>query len=225
MPAKEQIKLALCIPSAGTWTADFGISFTQMCIYMSCNLFFANEERNVILIDKRTSLLPRSRQECIEDALNQDCTHALFVDTDQVFPQDTAHQLIRWRKKVVACNVALKTMPSFPTARARGASPYGVPITTNQSKRGLERVWRVGSGIMLIDLSIMKAIPKPWFEVRYSKEEAQYVGEDWHFLSLVEAAGHDIYIDHDLSRQIGHVGQFNYTHINVPNVLEMPQAA
>ena len=33
-----------------------------------------------------------------------------------------------------------------------------------------------------------------------------------------EKAGHETYIDHGLSRQIGHIGQFNYTHTNIPPV-------
>ena len=200
------------------WPADFGMSMAQMCVYISTQLFETGQQREVIVLDKRTSMLPRSRQECLEDAIHQNCTHALFLDSDQSFPHDTAHRLIAWKKPVVACNIAVKTNPSFPTARGRGATCFGVPITSEAPKTGLEKVWRVGCGIMLIDLSIMKAIPKPWFEVCYSVRNAQFIGEDWYFVGKVEKAGHDIYIDHGLSREIGHIGQFNFTHHNIPSL-------
>ena len=213
---KPSVKLALCIPSAGMWHADFGMSLSQLCVFIATKLFENGQDRQVIVLDKRTSMLPRSRQECLEDALLQDCTHALLLDSDQSFPHDTAHRLMAWKKPIVACNIAVKTNPSFPTARARGATCFGVPITSEEPKTGLEKVWRIGCGVMLIDLSILAGIPKPWFEICYSVKNNQYIGEDWYFVGKAEAAGHDVYIDHDLSRQIGHIGNFNFTYVNIP---------
>lgn len=222
---KSGVKLAVCVPSAGMWCADFGMSLARMCAYVSTCLFEPDQAREVIVLDKRTSLLARSRQECLEDALHQGCTHALFLDSDQAFPPDTAHRLLAWKKPIVACNIAVKTNPSFPTARARGATCFGVPITSESPKEGLEQVWRIGCGVMLIDLSIVAPIPKPWFEVCYSVKNAQFIGEDWYFIGKLEAAGHKIYVDHGLSRQIGHIGQFNFTYANIPNLNELLEAA
>ena len=222
----SQVKLAICIPSNGAWCADFGYCLAQLCVYCASALFEEGQSREVLFIDKRTSNLPRSRHECLEDALMQDCTHALFIDTDQTFPMDTAHRLLRWKKPVVACNIPLKVMPSFPTARARGASPFGTPIYSNSARNpmGLEKVWRVGAGIMMIDLSILEKIEKPWFEIRYSDKHSQFVGEDWYFVKRVEDAGFDVFIDHDLSRHVGHVGSFQYTHAHIPQVEEQAAA-
>jgi hypothetical protein len=224
------VKLAICIPSNGDWKADFVYCLCQLCVYCASALFFENETREVLLIDKRTSNLPRSRQECLEDALMQDCTHALFIDTDQTFPMDTAHRLLRWKKPVVAANIPLKIMPSFPTARSRSAGPFGAPIFSNANQgvnppQGLEKVWRVGSGIMLIDLAILSKIDKPWFEIRYSDKHAQFVGEDWYFVEKVEDAGMDVFIDHELSRMVGHIGSFQYTHAHIPVVDDLAQEA
>lgn len=218
------VKLAIAIPSAGMWHASFGMSLTQMCLYMASTLFNDGQERAAVLLDKRTSMLPRSRQESVEDAINQECTHILFLDTDQTFPHDTAHQMLRWGKPVVACNIPLKTIPSFPTARARGASPFGVPVTSEPWRRGLEKVWRVGTGVMLLDLKVFKSIPKPWFGCYQDPATQQFVGEDWFLCHQLEKAGVDIHIDHDLSRQVGHIGFFVYTHANIP-VAEEAQAA
>ena len=79
-------------------------------------------------------------------------------------------------------------------------------------------MWRFGCGIMLIDLSIMKGIQRPWFEICYSARNAQFIGEDWYFVGKVEKAGYDTYVDHSLSREIGHIGQFNFTHHNIPEL-------
>jgi len=222
---KPAVKLAICIPSNGMWHADFGMSLCQMLVYISGTLFETGQDRQCIVLDKRTSMLPRSRQECLEDSLLQSCTHALFLDSDQAFPIDTAHRLLAWKKPVVACNIAVKTNPSFPTARARGATCFGVPITSEAPKMGLEKVWRIGCGVMLIDLSALAGIPKPWFEICYSAKNNQFIGEDWYFIGKLEAAGHEVYVDHGLSREIGHIGQFNFTHVNIPQLSDEDMAA
>lgn len=217
------IKLALCIPNETSfWMADFGYCLTQMCVYIAAQLFEEGQQREVVLIDKRSSNLPRSRQECLEDALMQDCTHALFIDTDQIFPRDTAHRLLAWKKPIVAANIPLKVYPSFPTARAKSNGPFGTPVYSHSkhTPAGIEKIWRVGSGVMMIDLAILKSIPKPWFELRYSDKHQQFVGEDWYFVGKAEEAGFDTYIDHDLSRHVSHVGVFQYTHAHIPLVDE-----
>lgn len=217
---KERVKVAILVPSMGTWAKDFGMSLATMCVYIATRLFEQNQERDILVLEKVTSVLPQSRQWLLEDALLNHCTHALFIDSDQVFPQDTLHRLMAWKKPVVACNIARKTNPSFPTAAQRGATMFGVPVTSEAPKEGLEKVWRIGCGVMLIDLSVMKNIPKPWFETRYSQEENQFIGEDWHFIDLVQKAGHDVFVDHGLSREVGHIGAFNFTHANIPSLAE-----
>lgn len=222
--SKPDVRLAVCVPSTGTWKSDFGISIVQMLTYMATTLFEADQKRRVDVIDKRSSNLCRVRRECLEDALLKGCTHALFIDSDQSFPHDTAHRLLSHKKEVVAANVALKTVPSFPTARARGASPQGVPITSDPGKHGLERVWRVGAGVLLVDMELVKRTPKPWFEIRWDAKVGAECGEDWFFIERLQAAGAEVFVDHDLSREVGHVGDFVYGHIHIPSI-EMEKAA
>ena len=221
---KPSVHLAVAVPSNGVWMADFGLSLVQMFAYMSTSMFADGEHREVAFIDKRSSNLPRSRHECVEDAILKGCTHLLFIDSDQTFPHDTAHRLLAHKKQVVGANIALKTMPSYPTARARGSAPFGVPISSSAEKTGLEKVWRIGCGLVLVDLAIVRDIPRPWFSIEYDQKTGQFEGEDWYFMRKLEAAGAEIWIDHDLSKQVGHVGQFVYGHPHVP-AIELEQAA
>ena len=41
-----------------------------------------------------------------------------------------------------------------------------------------------------------------------------------HLKLALEKAGYDTFIDHELSRQIGHVGNFQYTHAHIPAMQE-----
>lgn len=221
---KAAVRIGICIPSTGVWMADFGSALVQMMCYTSFMPFEIGQERHVDLIEKRSSNLPRLRQELLEDAILRECTHAVMIDTDQFFPQDTLHRLLAHKRQAVAANIALKTNPSFPTARNRGPGPFGVPVTSEPGKKGLEKVWRIGAGLILVDLALVKRIPRPWFEIRYNEKLGQFMGEDWYFIEKLEAAGADIWIDHDLSREVRHVGLSSYGHELIP-ALGLEEAA
>lgn len=214
--SEQNVKLALCIPClSGDVKMDFAHCLAQMSVIIATTPFEEGQHRELLFLEKRTSNLPRARQELLEDAQLQNCTHALFLDTDQSFPMDLLHRLIAHKKPVVACNIALKTLPSFPTARARGPSDFGTPVFSNGNQTGLEKVWRVGTGVMLIDLAVLKNLPKPWFETVWDAKNEQFQGEDWYFVDKLQKAGVEVHIDHQVSREIGHIGNFTYTHAHM----------
>jgi hypothetical protein len=76
---------------------------------------------------------------------------------------------------------------------------------------GLEKVWRVGCGIMLIDLGVLASVPKPWFSIVYDDTMKDETGEDWFFCEQLEKAGIPRYVDHDASKYVGHIGGYTYT--------------
>lgn len=162
---------------------------------------------------KADSILARGRHELLEQALQQRRTHVLFVDSDQTFPPDTLHRLLSWRKPVVACNVATKTFPSSPTARIFNPdNPKGEPLFTTGEDQGLRRVWRIGTGIMLIELREISHLPRPFFLDTWKPEMQAFQGEDWYFCELLEKYDIKIYVDQGLSWEVGHVGDCEYRH-------------
>ena len=211
--------VCLGIPSGATWAAQFATSLWGMTIDSLMQLTPGYSHIDLALQNTRGSTLWTQRSKIMQDAVTRGCTHLLFVDSDQTFPPATLRRLLAHKKPVVAANVAVKQIPAFPTARKRphnGGPP--APIFTTLESKGLEEVWRVGTGIMLIDLSIVQELPQPWFKVSWGDDDDQY-GEDWWFCSLVEKAGIPIYIDHDLSWEVGHIGPMEYQHFHVPKEL------
>ena len=58
-------------------------------------------------------------------------------------------------------------------------------------------------------------MPKPWFKPDWDEEHG-YHGEDWAFMGHLEKQGVKLFIDHDLSWLVGHVGSMEYGHHMVP---------
>lgn len=152
------------------------------------------------------SILPLSRQMLVQVAIESGATHVLFIDSDMEFPADLAVRLVRHRQPIVAVNCMARRSPYYLTARDEA----GREVPTNTESSGLEKVARVGTGIMLIHTDVVRAIPMPWFQTEWIPEKAVFRGEDFYFCDKARAAGFDLYIDHDLSKQVSHVGTFQF---------------
>ena len=213
MSKVKEIRLAILIPSHDQWAAQFGMDLAMLV----AKLPVETDKHRIVRMDiynKKGSLLANQRQDLLERAINAGHTHALFIDSDQTFPADLAHMLLYRQKQVVACNVATKSIPSWPTARKNNGTVKGELVFTTPESTGLEEVWRVGTGVMLIDLNIFKreGMAKPWFPQEWNAAGTAYNGEDWGFCERLEKAGVKIYIDQDVSKEIGHIGRFEYHH-------------
>lgn len=222
---QRKAKVMVCVPSLGDWTDDMAYCLSLMLDFVAAHPFPGlSVKRSAVLAKKRGSLMPKTREEFFDDARANGCTHALCLDADQTFPKDTLHRLLMHNKPIVACNVATKASISMPTARAKDGTPYGTPIPF-EGKTGLGPCWRVGLAVALVDLKAIEPMGRGLFEVRWSPEINQYIGEDWDFCSKAEKSGIEITIDHDLSKQIGHVGRKTFTHRDVPPMVESEQEA
>lgn len=205
--------VGIAVPSGESWPAGFGLSLVTMTIALLQKPVPGFEKTAMKLIHERSSLLPRSRYNLVKRSIEAGCTHILFIDSDQDFPAYTLHALARHGKMVVGCNIATKSLPAGPTARNYSDKWVGGhKVFTTAKSKGLEQVWRLGFGIILINLDVFKKIPKPWFEIKYNEKQDEYIGEDWFFCELLQKHDIPIYVDHDLSWHVGHIGHMTFTH-------------
>lgn len=213
IPAFERkLNLLIGFPAGEMWHGKFGMCLTNMMSHLMSTKVPGFREQRMQPMQVRGSILSRGRANLVKEALKQQCTHLLFIDTDQTFPRDTAHRLLQHRKDVVGCNIATKQVPATPTARQKGENSFGLPVYTDLDSPALERVWRLGTGIMLVDMRVFRKVGPGCFEIRWVEEIQDYRGEDWSMCQAFEAAGYEIWVDHKLSNEIGHLGEYEYTH-------------
>jgi len=184
--------------------ADTALSLALMASDLCFPLKGKSHVFNILNI--KSSILPQGRQSIVDAAIEGDATHLLFIDSDMTFPPYLARVLLAHEKDVVGVNCPTRGFPCNPTARdAKQAPVY------SERKTGLEKVWRLGTGILLISVAALRALPRPCFTPYWSEEKDAYVGEDWAFAEHLEEAGFPIWIDHDLSASIGHIGNYTFT--------------
>lgn len=210
--APKIFRLSLCIPTGHDVTTDFSLSVSMLVLALNKKPAIGYDTNSLKIFNTRSSLLPRSRHQLVQRSLDAGCTHLLFIDSDQTFPAFMAHRLASHDVDVVACNIATKCIPSAPTARNESKDWWGGDVVFSDQKKGLEKVWRVGMGVMMIKAEVFQKIPPPWFEIIWRPEIKDYLGEDWYFCEKLEKAGISIHVDHSLSREVGHLGYYNFTH-------------
>lgn len=168
-------------------------------------------EKKVDVTIIRSSQLTEMRTRLVSRAYELEATHILWLDTDMKFPPDTIPRLLNHNVPVVAVNYPTKDMEARPTAYAENEHYIG-PVWTTEKTTGLAEVTHAGMGIMLTDIRVFDLLDPPLFQFEPMPPDfIKQTGEDVYFCRKVREKGIPIFIDHDLSKQVAHIGDFEYT--------------
>jgi len=165
-----------------------------------------------LLFRLQASLLMSSRQECLDEAINDGCTHQLWWDDDIEMPADCVLRMLDTMKKnpeidVIAANYCRKQDELRYTAEDLDGN-----MMESYGKTGLQEADKVGMGLMLVKLRKLRAISAPHFEVKWSDKHKQYRGEDRYFTAKLREHGMRIFVDHDISNWTQHWGSLGYSY-------------
>lgn len=134
-------------------------------------------------------------------------THTLFIDDDMSFPADAAERLLSRDKDIVAANYTCRVFPVMPLASIDGSRIF------SKGKTGLEEVHAAPTGMMLIKNTVFDKLEMPWFQTTFRPEHPDdWMSDDVWFCARARDAGFKVWIDHDLSNEIAHVGGMEFHH-------------
>lgn len=187
------IYLAVCV--SDFIHVDTTICLTNLFRYAPCRMIF-----------HRGSMVPRQRQKAAEDFLSTQDTHLLFIDSDMTFPADVIPRLLAHDKPVVACDYR-RRVPPHDCVTTWGEGP--VPTS------GLVPAVSLATGVMLIECSVFSKLSLPYFNYFWNGKEL--VTEDTYFSYWCAQAGIPLFVDLDLSREVGHLASIP---VKLGNVFE-----
>lgn len=163
-----------------------------------------------IISRMQASLLPQARQECLDEALADECTHQLWIDDDIEPPADAAlrmlhHMKMRPEIDIIASNYCRKQDSLKYTAEDLDGN-----MVESYGKIGLQEVDKVGMGLMMVRLHNLRGIAAPHFEIPWIPKYRKYMGEDRYFTQKLRAQGLRIFVDHGISNWTQHWGDIGY---------------
>lgn len=199
--------IAICIPARGQMEVGTAFDLARMV-----NHVVRNTEHTINLYTSMGTLIFDQRNNMVDDALAEGADYILFIDADMRFPRDTIERLIAHGKGIVGVNATTRSVPVKATAKNLVIDEEGAcnwKQISSKNKTGIEQADGIGCGVMLISKETLEAIQKPWFFFELLPEN-KLLGEDIYFCIKAKDAGIETFIDHDLSQEIGHVGNYTY---------------
>lgn len=215
MTVQEPIKVDICIPSGDDCKTSFALSLAEMMRYNMAEtdkgkLLFYPRIYNV-----RSSNLAGNRNLLVENALKNAADYVLFLDSDMTFPPETLARLLasaeQFNLDVIAATYSTRQQGCVCRNNTNRLENGAYRKIQTAAMKGIFEINNVGTGIMLIATRVFRKLERPWFMFAWDDAKHLFEGEDTTFCKKANAAGFKIWVDFDLSKQIGHVGAFTYT--------------
>lgn len=202
---KETKKIIIAVPCADSSTMKARTAHSIGCTIISA----PNLVTDFLL--RISCDVVSSRTWLVNEAIKRGATHVLFVDSDMVFPDEALTQLLAHEKEIIGVRYHKREFP---------LKLLGEPLPgEEESETELYKCKYLGTGLLLIDLSIFKD-PKfgvdaegkktAWFSFGRDSEGNLALGEDAWFCFVARDAGYDVWCDPVLSKQIRHEGTYLY---------------
>jgi len=197
-PRQGAAPVMIGVPSGDFVHADFTFALTM--------LFGRTMAAGVPLgvTNIKGTLIDSARNMIVEQALTHGCSHLLFVDSDMVFKEDALLRLLARDKDIVGATYCTRRAPFLMVHHNLSElDPRSLlePI-------GLYRVAALPCGFLLVKMRVFTELGTLFPFVTDCREE---LGEDVYFCRLARAAGFDIWLDVDLSKDVRHCGQHYYS--------------
>lgn len=205
-------KIAISIPFNGNWIPEWVEKMYMPIMYQAAEFC-----KKISFLTKVPSISV-ARNTLVEQAISANADYILFIDSDVVMEQPTnpnvalsqLYQVINKSKdtsdphykdgKIVSGLYRAKQKTGYSYAAwLKYKDGNGFVPLANWNGNWLT-VDVVGFGFVLIDLSIFKDIPKPWFVWN----EPNSISEDFYFCQLAKQYGFDTKIFSDV--KLSHLG-------------------
>jgi hypothetical protein len=210
--SKQPMKICVVVPTHTMVPADFMYDLANL---MKVTAQAMPESVAFGLNMVQGTYVHSARDELLQGMIEDEVTHILWLDSDMTFPPDALIQLLQRQKPVVGINYSTKS-PTGKFVALKEVDWEGktgsTRLVTSEESTGVEEVEALGFGMVLMKTAFLKNLPpRPWFFFEWlGGPRGLQIGEDVYFCRILKEMGVPIYVDHDLSKECGHIGQFTY---------------
>jgi hypothetical protein len=183
------------------------------------------EEQRIVLYDLMIgSMITNGRETMMRQVIESgSATHMLFVDDDMGWKPDILNTAISRDKDIVLANYRRKMHPWTFTARVSDGNGGDQECITNDAKNDLEPALFGGFGFCLMKVDKIAQIAEPRFDNQWIEIRKAFTTEDICFMDKARWYGLEVYVDHEISKKVWHVGDFVYRYTDQPVMDTAPQ--
>jgi hypothetical protein len=188
-------KIIVCMPINWAYVPTlFFISAVKM-------LSFARNDYEIVMAISNATLIEKMREELAKVAMDNGADYIMWLDADQVYPEDTIVRLVGHLEngKQIVGGMTPHKNDGRPMVWKEGNSfGAGVRDKEIQPKTGLHKVYAMGFGGIAMTADVLNTIHYPRFQMKWDDELKGMIGEDFSFYSRCKTAGIDVWCDTDL---------------------------
>ena len=181
-------RLGIGIPLSFPWVpSSFFHSFVLM------------ERPDFIFLHADNGPISGLRNNLVQKALAEGCTHLIMMDVDQVYHPQTITRLLSHRLPIVGALVH-RRYPPFDSLMLKMVEIdekfNGYESIDDWEDGSLVEVDATGGGCLMFDIQVFRKLPYPWFrDDKQPNPELPPIGEDIGFCQDLKAAGYKIFVD------------------------------
>lgn len=205
------MKVMIAVPSHDSLPALFAYDLAQMMGFLGAN-YVGEQIGSIGLTFVAGTYVHSARQQLAQEAIRQGVDYVLWLDSDMRFPRDILIRLLKHREDIVGINYSNRGVPPGFVAIKSISPPE--KLVTGPDSTGLEEVEAVGFGAVLMRGRVLRTLmekhtstPLFWYDLN---DDGGLVGEDVFFCRLAREHGFEVKVDHDLSKECGHIGLLEY---------------
>ena len=205
-------RVAICVPCGDQCSSHFAYDLARLMGFTAATATLIVPQ--MVLFFNHGTLIAPQRRQLVQWAREVDVTHMLWLDSDMRFPKDVLINLLSRNKDIIAAAYPSRRLPIIrPTAfddysdDGRKRNPHYVP----EGSKEVMPVRAAGMGVMLTKLPVFDQIPEPWFTLEWDDRYQGYEGEDVSFCRRAHEAGYQVFIDHETSNEVAHMGTMEFT--------------
>lgn len=171
-------------------------------------MFSVTRVKQLVFMMEAGCYVHHNRSKILNKAVAQDCTHLFFLDADMVCPPDTIMRLLAADKPVIGVHYNKRQHPPQTTVKMADLEGKAVGFYQKELPNEVFQCFAVGTGCMLIDLSVLNKIEKPYFDLITDEDGLVTCSEDVWFCRKANRAGIGVWCDPTF--KVGHIGDYAY---------------
>ena len=210
-PAGKTPSIMILVPAMEMVNAEFAQHLAMAAANLVANGIKINCAFNI------GSVITIARRNLTDIFLKSDFDYAWWVDSDMKFPIDAPLKLLKRGVPLVGANYRRRRFPNPGFTGMMGQAGQFTELVTDDNSPPMQKVDVLPHGMVLVHRSVYEKIPQPHYLQEYVTELILEIGEDIFFCNKAKEAGFDVWVDHDLSKEIAHIGIFHFNYnLSVP---------
>lgn len=163
------------------------------------------------------SVITIARRNLTDIFMNSGFDYAWWVDSDMKFPIDAPIRLLNRGVPLVGCNYRRRRFPNPGFTGMMGQPGNFTELVTDDNSPAMQDVDVLPHGCVMVHRSVYEKIPQPHYIQDFDANLNLEIGEDIYFCRKAREAGFQVWCDHELSKEIAHIGIFHYNYnLSVP---------